>query len=93
MTARRLTYAEAAVMPRRDVVDRVYAEMQRWNTRPPRTDAQRAAYGELTRIMHDMLDPAAGIQAAMDLLAGRPNDYWDTPAGHDISREGHGDGR
>jgi hypothetical protein len=77
---RRLTEAEAAAMTRSEIVDRVYEEMQAWKRRPPRTDAQRAAYDEMMRIMRAYVDPGAGLDAVRDVLKGRPNDYWETVA-------------
>ena len=70
-------------MPRGELLDRVEAELARWETRPPRTDGQRASRAELSRIITDMMPGmiAGGLDALRDLLAGRPNDYWETPAG------------
>jgi hypothetical protein len=74
---KRITAAEAAQMTRGQLVDRLYEESERWQQRPPRSDADRAAYAEFTAALH-MIDPGAGLDAAKDTLEGRPNNYWET---------------
>jgi hypothetical protein len=80
MPARKyLTDAGARTMTRRELVDRIYAEMDHWKARRPRTEAQRAAYAELVRIMYAYTDPAAGLTSVRHYLEGQPDGYWETP--------------
>jgi hypothetical protein len=75
-----LTDEAARAMTRRVLSDRLYDEMQKWKARPPRTDAQRAAYDLTVRIMHAYIDPLAGVHSALVLVRdGRRDGYWDTP--------------
>jgi hypothetical protein len=82
MTApRTLTEAEALTMTRTEIVDRVHDAMASWRAQPPRDDAERAAYDEMMRVFHASVDLHIGLSATADLLAGRPNDYWDQRPG------------
>lgn len=74
----RLTLTAARTLTCGELLNRVEAEGDRWNTRPPRTDPERAAYAEFSRILHAYLSPADALQAARDTLEGRPSAYWET---------------
>jgi hypothetical protein len=70
----RLTVAEALKLTRGELIDRLYEESDRWKARPPRTDAQHAAYAEFTRCLH-LIDMSRVIASAMDHVNGVPNGY------------------
>jgi hypothetical protein len=61
-------------MRRCDLVDRLYAEAERWAARPPRSDADRAAYAVYVECLR-LVDVGAVLDATRDLLDGRPDDY------------------
>jgi len=67
---RHLTEEEARTLPRRELLDRVEAEMQWWNDR--RRSADWDGYMAFSRIMHAHLDPGAIIQDTVNRLNGVP---------------------
>lgn len=69
-----MTVARARLLPHGELVDRLYEEGLWWNAHPPRSDAARARYRVYAECLH-MIDTGALIDAAMDLVKGRPNDY------------------
>jgi hypothetical protein len=84
MKPKHLTEAEARTMTRGELVDRIYAEQKQLLAKKRMTDADRAAYDELMRIMHAHVDVSAGLDAALDTVKGQRNDYWETrPANTD----------
>lgn len=67
---RHLTEQEARTLPRRELLDRVEAEMQWWTK--ARCAADWDGFMAFSRIMHANLDPGAMIRDTIGLLEGAP---------------------
>jgi hypothetical protein len=81
---KRLTDAEARTLTRAELLDRVEAEQGYWSRKRSVCPEDQAAEREFSRIMHAYLSPQAAIAAAMDVVQGRPNSYWETRPGDDL---------
>lgn len=68
----RLTYAQAVQMTRGELISRLYEESQRWQARPPRGEAGRAAYAEYTRCLR-LIDPHQVVSDALAWVKGGPH--------------------
>jgi hypothetical protein len=79
---KRLTDEEARTLTRGELLDRVEAEQKYWERKRARSDADRAAEREFSRILFTYVKPGEAIQATVDYIEGRRGrDYWDTPPG------------
>jgi len=78
---KRLTDDEARTLTPRELLPRVEAEQAYWARKKIRTDEDRAAAREFSRILFTYLDPGRQIQAVTNLIEGRPDDYMDRPCG------------
>jgi hypothetical protein len=74
---RHLTEEESRSLTRREILDRVEAEQAWLLSRRAMTQAQRAQYGEIMKIMHAAIDPLAAIDTVRHTLDGRPDGYWE----------------
>ena len=75
----RLTDAEARSLTRGELLDRVEAEQKYWERKRARSDEDRAAEREFTRILFAYVKPAEAIQATIDYIEGpRGHDYWES---------------
>ena len=75
---KRLTDAEARSLTRGELLDRVEAEQKYWEGKRARSDEDRAAEREFTRILFTYVKPAEAIQATIDYIEGRRgHDYWE----------------
>ena len=91
---KRLTDAEARSLTRAELLDRIETEQAYWLRKQIRTDEDQAAWREFSRILLAHVDPAAAIQAAVDVLKGRGSDYWESMPGDGIrpaETEAHGE--
>lgn len=76
---RRLADAEARTLTRAQLLDRVEAEQKYWERKRARSDEDRAAEREFTRILFTYVNPSEAIQATIDYIEGRRgHDYWDS---------------
>ena len=79
---KRLTEAEARTLTRRELLDRVEAEQKYWARKHARSDEDRAAEREFTRILFTYMNPSEAMQATIDYIEGlRGPGYWDTRPG------------
>jgi hypothetical protein len=79
---KRLTDEEARTLTRGELLDRVEAEQKYWERKRARSDADRAAEREFSRILFTYVNPSEAIQATIDYIEGRRgHDFWDTPPG------------
>ena len=76
---KRLTEEEARTLTRGELLDRVEAEQKYWARKHARSDGDRAAEREFTRILFTYVNPSEAMQATIDYIEGRRgHDYWDT---------------
>ena len=79
---KRLTEEEARTLTRGELLDRVEAEQKYWARKRARSDEDRAAEREFTRILFTYVNPSEAMQATIDYIEGqRGHDYWDTRPG------------
>lgn len=79
-----LTPAGAQTLTRAQLLARIAAEHEHWARKPRLSEQDRADQQELSAILHAHLSIGDALQAALDVTAGRQNDYWDSrPAGPD----------
>ena len=75
---KRLTDEEARTLTRGELLDRVEAEQKYWERKRAKSDEDRAAEREFSRILFTYVNPSEAIQATIDYIEGRRgHDYWD----------------
>jgi hypothetical protein len=74
---RRLAQTDLRQLTRAELLDRAGAESGYWARRGIKSDQDQADYAAYSRILHEYLNPGDGLNAARDVLEGRPNDYWE----------------
>jgi hypothetical protein len=87
---KRLTDAEARILTRRELLDRIEADQAYWFRKKTRTGEDDAAFREFTRLMYAYLSPVSIVEAmqhTIDYIEGRSHGrYWDTRPGEEIPK-------